>query len=203
MSPSGVWALVPAKSFDRGKSRLSPALSDGARVAFARALFDHVLGTLAASQTLDGILVATDSPTVAEAARALGAAVRLDPPGATTLAEVIDRGLGELAERGARTALVLMADLPRLLPDDVRALLAESASHPVVIARASDGVHTNALALSPPDCLATAFGRADSFAAHLAAARAAGLAVAVIENPRLAFDVDGPEDHARLLSRAP
>lgn len=198
----GVWALVPAKSFDRGKSRLRPALSDGARVAFARALFDHVLGALTASRVLDGILVATDSPTVAEAARALGAAVRPDALGATTLAQVIDGGLGELTEGGARTALVLMADLPRLLPDDVRALLAAAESHEVVIARAADGHHTNALALSPPGCIATAFGRADSFEAHLAAARAAALAVAVIENPRLAFDVDGPEDHARLLSRA-
>lgn len=195
-----LWALVPAKAFDRGKSRLRPALDDAARAAFARALFDGVLGALGASRVVDGVLVATDSPAVAEAARAHGATVRFDAPGAAGLAAVVDAGLADLAARGATTALVLMADLPALGADDVRALAAAAAAAPVVLVRADDGAHTNALALSPPGCLATAFGRADSFAAHVAAARAAGFAVAVVDNPRVAFDVDGPDDHARLMS---
>jgi 2-phospho-L-lactate guanylyltransferase len=197
-----VWALVPAKAFDRGKSRLRPALSDEARAAFARALFDHVLGALAGSAAVAGVLVATDSPAVAAAARAHGAAVRFDAPGPSGLAAIVDAGLGELAERGATTALVLMADLPELTPDDVRGLVAAAAAAPVAIVRASDGTHTNALALTPPDCLRTAFGRADSFAAHVERARAAGLGVTVVDNARIAFDVDGPDDHARLVKRA-
>jgi 2-phospho-L-lactate guanylyltransferase len=195
-----VWALVPAKAFERGKSRLTPALDDQARAAFARALFDHVLATLTASGVVDGVLVATDSPVVAAAARAHGAAVLSDSPGAATLAAVVDAGLGELARRGAATALVLMADLPRLDADDVRALVAAAATHDVAIVRADDDRHTNALALTPPGCLSTSFGRDDSFDAHLAAARAAGLRVAVVDNARIAFDVDGPEDHARLVA---
>ena len=195
-----IWALVPAKAFERGKSRLSPALDDAARAAFARALFDHVLATLTASGVVDGILVATDSPAVAAAARAHGAIVRHDAAGATTLAAVVDDGLAELHARGAHTALVLMADLPRLAVDDVRALVAAAAAHDVVIVRADDERHTNALALSPPACLRTSFGRGDSFDAHVASARAAGLRVAIIDSPRVAFDVDGPDDHARLSS---
>jgi 2-phospho-L-lactate guanylyltransferase len=197
-----LWALVPAKAFDRGKSRLRPALDDTARAAFARALFEGVLAALARSGVVDTVLVATDSPAVAEAARAHGAEVRFDAPGAVGLAAVVDAGLAEIAARGATTALVLMADLPELGPDDVRALATAAASAPVVITRAYDGTHTNALALTPPTRIATAFGRADSYAAHLAAARAAGLAVAVVDNPRVAFDVDGPDDHARLFKRA-
>ena len=195
-----VWALVPAKDFGRGKSRLRPALSDDARAAFARSLFDHVLGAVTASRVVDRVLVATDSPVVAAAAREHGAAVHLDPPGAATLAAVVDGGLGELAARGARRALVLMADLPHLGPDDVRSLVALLDDHEVAIVRADDGQHTNALALAPPTCLATAFGRTDSFAAHVAAARAAGLRVAVADCAGIAFDVDGPDELARLVA---
>jgi 2-phospho-L-lactate/phosphoenolpyruvate guanylyltransferase len=195
-----VWALVPAKSFARGKSRLGPVLEDDARAAFARSLFDHVLATLTASGAVDGVLVATNSSDVAAAAHAHGAEVLDDAPGAVGLAAVVDDGLAALAARGARTALVLMADLPRLTADDVRTLAAAAAAHDVVIVRADDGCHTNALALSPPACLRTAFGRADSFDAHGAAARAAGLRLAVVDNARIAFDVDGPEDHARLIA---
>ncbi len=192
------WALVPAKAFDRGKSRLSPALTDPARQAFAQRLFEHVLATIIASRAVDGILVSTDSPAVADAARQFRALVRFDPPGVASLAGVVDGGLVELAARGARAALVLMADLPAIQPADVRAVVALLADHQVALVPAADGRHTNALALSPPTCLRTAFGRSDSFEAHLTAARAACLRAAILENPRLAFDVDGPEDHAQL-----
>jgi 2-phospho-L-lactate guanylyltransferase (CobY/MobA/RfbA family) len=95
-----------------------------------------------------------------------------------------------------------MADLPGLRPDDVRALAAAACAAPIAIVRACDGLHTNALTLTPPNCLATAFGGADSFAAHVGAAHAAGLAVNLVDNPRVAFDVDGPEDHARAIGDA-
>ena len=87
-----------------------------------------------------------------------------------------------------------MADLPRLVRDDVRQMIAPMAGHNVVLVRAHDGQHTNALGLSPPTVLRTAFGRADSFAEHLTAAREAKLRVCVLDNPRVAFDVDVPED---------
>jgi 2-phospho-L-lactate guanylyltransferase len=184
-----LWALVPAKSFALGKSRLKPALSDAARRDFARGLFDHVLQQL--RETVDGILVCTDSDEVAQAAALHGARVRRDPPGVKGLAAIVDGGLAELA---SQKALVIMADLPRLTKDDVRQIVARLADHDVVLVRAQDGHHTNALALGK--VLPTAFGRADSFEAHLRAARDAGLRVCVLENPRVAFDVDVPEDLA-------
>jgi 2-phospho-L-lactate guanylyltransferase len=187
-----LWAVVPQKGFADGKSRLKPALSDGARQAFARGLFDHVLGTL--REVVDGILVCTDSPEVAEAAARHGAQVRRDDPGRPALAQIVDGGLRQIV---ADRALVLMADLPRLGAEDVRQIVAPLDGHDLVLVRAQDGRHTNALALAPPTRIATCFGRADSFEAHLAAA--AGLRVCVLENPRIAFDVDGPDDHALLV----
>ena len=193
------WALVPVKAFGRGKSRLSTALSEAERAAFARRLLEHVLDTLTASR-LDGILVATDSSEVSETARQRAARICWDPPDALNLATVVDRGLLELSAFGADSALVLMADLPAIEPDDVHAVLALLAEHDVVVVPAADGVHTNALALSPPTCLRTAFGRADSFQVHLAAARSANLRTAAFDHPRLAFDVDGPADLARFTA---
>ena len=200
---TAIWALVPVKGFARGKSRLAPALSDGARAAFARRLFDHVVTVLLASPSLAGILIATDDEAVAAAARAHGAEARLDAPAAAPLrlSEVIDAGLADLSARGATAALVLMADLPRLTVADVDALVAALGAYEVIAVRADDGCHTNALGLRPPSALPTAFGRPDSFDAHVTTAAAAGLRVAVLDNARIAFDVDAPADHARLLLR--
>ncbi|HLV66712.1 MAG TPA: 2-phospho-L-lactate guanylyltransferase [Polyangiaceae bacterium] len=201
MSLRNPWALVPVKAFERGKSRLSPVLSDEARAAFARALFDHVLDVLTRARTVEGVLVATDSLDVAAAARTRGADALLDPPGPKTLASVVDSGLSELAARGVGGALVVMADLPLLDVGDVHRVVSLLEEHAVVVARARDGRQTNALALAPPGRLRTAFGQTGSFSAHVSAARAAGLRFAVLENERLAFDVDVPEDHASLVSR--
>jgi 2-phospho-L-lactate guanylyltransferase (CobY/MobA/RfbA family) len=121
-----------------------------------------------------------------------------DRPG--SLADVVDRALADVASRGALAALVLMADLPRVQAGDVATLLAALEGHDVVLVRDHLGQHTNALALASPTAMSTCFGRPDSFAAHQEAAQAAGLRVAVVENERLAFDVDVPADHRRITT---
>jgi 2-phospho-L-lactate guanylyltransferase len=191
------WAVVPAKCPEQGKSRLRPILDDRQRALFARALLEHVLGVLAGSGLFEGLLVATDCDEVSELARAYGAA-SLHDGGATSLAGVIDQALAEVARRGAATAVVIMADLPHVGGGDLEELLAESGQHDVVVVRDHQGRHTNALALTPPTVIPTCFGRDDSFRAHCDAARAASLRLSVLDNGRIAFDVDGPEDHARL-----
>jgi 2-phospho-L-lactate guanylyltransferase len=210
------WAIVPAKSLARGKSRLRPVLADDERAAFARALLEHTLGVLGAAG-LDGVLVCTDGDDVAELAAARGAEVLRDgvpsattptagvpatgvPAAASPLARVVDGALRHVEARGAATAIVFMADLPRLDAANVATLLAALDAHDVAIVRDHLGHHTNALALSPPTAFATSFGTPRSFDAHCASARAAGLRVAVVDDAGIAFDVDGPSDHA-LMTR--
>jgi 2-phospho-L-lactate/phosphoenolpyruvate guanylyltransferase len=194
------WAVVPAKSLVRGKSRLRPVLGDADRARFAQRLLEHVLGVLHACE-LEGVLVAAGGDDVASVAASCGAHVLRDR-GEGSLAEVVDRALSEVASRGARAAVVLMADLPRIEARDVRALLAALDEHDVALARDHLGHHTNALALAPPTALATCFGREDSFAAHCAAARAARLRHVIVESERIAFDVDLPADHEELTASA-
>jgi 2-phospho-L-lactate guanylyltransferase len=195
------WAVVPAKSWLHGKSRLRPILDDDDRAHFAQKLLEHVLGVLSACE-LDGVLVATGGDDVASLASSHGAHVLRDAKEGS-LADVVDHALAEVASRGAATAVVLMADLPRIEPSDVGALLTALDSHDVALVRDHLGRHTNALALAPPTAMATCFGREDSFAAHCATARAAGLRTLILENERIAFDVDLPADHERLTARRP
>jgi 2-phospho-L-lactate/phosphoenolpyruvate guanylyltransferase len=192
------WAVVPAKSLARGKSRLSPALDQAARARFARSLLEHVLDVLHES-ALEGILVATDGGDVANLARSRGASVLMDQ-GEGSLADVVDGALAEVERRGAKAAVVLMADLPRIETRDVGLIVAALQLHDVVLVRDHQRHHTNALAMAPPTAMRTRFGRADSFDAHLAAAREAGLRVGVIDNERIAFDVDVPDDHRRITT---
>jgi 2-phospho-L-lactate guanylyltransferase len=193
------WAIVPAKSLLRGKSRLRSVLGDDERARFACLLLEHLLETLLACE-LDGVLVATDGDDVASVAMSRGAHVLRDR-GEGRLSEVVDRALAHVTSRGAEVAVVLMADLPRIEPADIDSLIEALDGHDIALVRDHVGHHTNALALAPPTAIATCFGQEDSFAAHLAAAHTAGLCAVIVENERIAFDVDLPEDHHELTTR--
>jgi 2-phospho-L-lactate guanylyltransferase len=190
------WAIVPAKSLLHAKSRLRPVLGDEDRALFARRLLEHMLAVLGAC-ALDGVLVAAGDDDVASLAASRGAHVLRDR-GSGSLAHVADHALAEVESRGAASAVVLMADLPLIVPGDVAGLFAAMVDHDVVLVADHLGHHTNALGLAPPSAMATSFGRADSFAAHLSAARAAALRAIIVQNERLAFDVDTPADHEQL-----
>ncbi len=204
------WAVVPAKSLQHGKSRLSTVLVGEDRVRFARGLLEHVLGVLRASP-VEGVLIATNGDDVAELALRAGASVLRDqgdepstsPRRPRALAAVVDRALHFVATRGASAAVVMMADLPLLEARDVEALTGALVDHDIVLARDHLGRHTNALAVAPPTAIETCFGSEDSFAEHCAAARAAHLRLAILDSDRIAFDVDGPADHLAFTGRRP
>jgi 2-phospho-L-lactate guanylyltransferase len=93
---------------------------------------------------------------------------------------------------------VLPADLPLLDAEDVLAVLQEAGEGSSAVISPDGALSgTNALLIQPPDVLPFAFG-ADSFEAHLGAARRRGLAVRVCERPHVAFDLDTAGDLASL-----
>ena len=186
------WALVPAKAFARSKSRLAPVLGDAERDALARGFLEHVLDVVAASDAVEGAMVVTDSDEVADVAMARGAVVVRDE--ATSLGAIVDAALARLRARGAKSALVLMSDLPDLAADDVRALASAVATEDVVIAPDLRAAGTNALGVALSAPFPTCFGHADSFVRHLACAQALGLRVRTHTSDRLGFDVDVPSD---------
>ena len=187
-------------AFDRGKSRLAPVLDDdGARRVRARAVrarARRAAGVGRARRRAGGDRLADGRGGGARPRRARCSAMRRarrrSPP-------IVDAALAELAARGARGGAGADGrSAARSPPTTCARWSRASTTHDVVVVRADDGRHTNALgARAARPHARPRFGRADSFDAHLAAARAAGLRVAVVDNARIAFDVDGPEDHAQ------
>lgn len=188
------WAVVPAKSFARAKSRLGIALDDDRRGEIARAMFEHVVGTARACDAIAGLLVATDGDDVARVCSVDATVLRDHADDTGRLGAIVDRALAALAERGATAAVIVMGDLPHLAETDLAALLTALDRADVALAPDRAEWGTNALALRLPTPMPTAFGHTDSFARHLAAARRHGLATTVVRTPTLAYDVDAASD---------
>jgi len=190
-----VCALVPMKRFSDAKTRLRPRLDDATRAQLSRVVFERVLSAALACPLIDAACVLTNGEDVAGVAQAAGAEVLLDPPSPSrSLSELVDRGLADVAQRGATRAVVLMADLPRITERDVADVCAALVTHDVVAAPDRRGHSTNVLGVRLPFPIGTAFGHRDSYTVHRVRARAARLRLYELERAQLAHDLDLPED---------
>ena len=196
-SPRGLWAVVPVKTLDSAKQRLSTVLGPELRRRLVLAMLADVLKALAQVPALDRIAVVTRDPDVAAQATSLGAAVVREPESAD-LNAAISCGLAAVAAQGATQALIVPGDVPLATAAEIESIIAAARSpSTIVIAPASDGNGTNALLLPLPAPIEPAFGPG-SAARHTGLARIGGRPVAAVGTAGLAHDIDTPGDLAAL-----
>jgi 2-phospho-L-lactate guanylyltransferase len=195
------WAIVPVKSFALGKSRLAAILGAEQRTALNRRLFGRVLDAAQSHFSANRIVVVTADAFLLALVRGQGLHGLQDPGGGLNAALAL--GSRHALAHGANAVIVLSSDLPLVTAGDIAALTSALGEAPsCVIAPDETEQGTNALALAPPDAAFFRFG-ADSFQAHLAAARAGGRAVRVLRRAGLAQDLDTPENYKRFAETRP
>ena len=182
-------AILPVKSFDAAKQRLAATLGAGSRQALAQAMFQDVLATVGRVPAVTKIVLVTGESAAAFAA----------PDDAVVLTDDEEAGQSAAVAIGVRWALAEGFERVVMVPGDTPLLeggeLEELIGRPekIVIVPDRAGTGTNALVLTPPDAIETAFGPG-SLERHVTAARASGLDFAVVEAASLMHDVDTPED---------
>jgi 2-phospho-L-lactate/phosphoenolpyruvate guanylyltransferase len=149
---------------------------------------------LAAAAAVARIRVVTSDRAGASLAAEVGGEVVEDPGGGQGAA--VHAGLAGLEPGGIA---IVNADLPCVVPSDLRALLAATPAGGVALVEALDGT-TNALSIPAPAAFAPLYGpgSASRFHAHAASLGLQSVSVAV---PNLADDVDTIDDLQRLHLR--
>lgn len=178
-------AVVPVKSLGDAKSRLAEVLAPAERRDLALAMLEDVLAALAATPAIGRALVVSGD------AAALALAERC---GALTLRDAAGDLNGALVQASAHLAadalLVLPGDVPLATPAEIGELVGVAAQ--TAVARSMDD-GTNGLLLRRPAGFRFQFGVA-SAARHLAEGRRDGGSAREIWLPRLARDIDDPDD---------
>ncbi len=197
-----MWAIVPVKRLDAGKQRLADVLDNFARRALSRAMTEDVLGALAQTRELNGVLVVTGDPEVKELAEGHGA-LTLDDSGYRDLNAAAKGGIEYVMALGADGVMVVHADAPLATSNEFELVLAahraESDNGPhVTIVPARDDGGTNCLAISPPDILPLCYGE-DSCRKHEAAAKAKDISCRIMTLPGIGLDVDDRADLEALV----
>lgn len=197
------WIALPVRSLAGAKTRLAPALDAPARRMLAEKMFRHVLGVAIAFAGASHCMVVTGDPDVARLAAQAGALVVAEgeAAGMNHAVALAAERLAALADEQPRL-LVLPGDLPLLAAGELEVLVAAAdAGASVVIAPDRSRSGTNALLIERPDLMRFSFGEG-SFEAHRRQAEQAHLTVAIVSRPRLALDIDTPNDLLELDSFA-
>jgi coenzyme F420-0:L-glutamate ligase/coenzyme F420-1:gamma-L-glutamate ligase len=165
------------------------------------AMLEDVLAAVmpVVGEWVDAVYVTTSDLEAAAIARARGAMVLLEEEQQSESYSV-DAASGMLAEQGVQALLTIPADVPAIHTGDITAVLLEAASdRAVVMVPSHDEKGTNAIWRRPPQAIPSQFGF-DSFRKHLTEAEARGLRYRILRLPRLAVDIDQPEDLAAFLA---
>jgi 2-phospho-L-lactate guanylyltransferase len=194
--PSDTWALLPIKSLDQGKSRLSPVLNPEQRALLIPAMLEDVLEAIVGTPALKLLLVTGDDR-VAQLAASRGISSLLEEV-CISETHAIETATRHACSLGAKGTLVVPADIPLVQPADLNAVLESAPEQGTVMVPAWDGRGTNAVLRRPADLFPLRFGN-DSFLPHSAAAEQTQLPCIVVQNDRIALDVDSPSDLARFM----
>ena len=195
------FALVPVKALAFGKSRLSSCLTPEARQALSRAMLTDVLHSALHASAVDRVVVVSSDASLLLLASQLGA-LTVDEEYPRGLNGAVAVGTDFCLQHGATAVLVLLADLPLVTVDDVDLLFRSMNGTPkIVLVPCKEGDGTNAFLRVPPLVIPSQFG-GPSLDAHRHVAQRTGIPCQVIEDPRIAFDVDSVEDLKWLATQA-
>jgi 2-phospho-L-lactate guanylyltransferase len=194
-----LWAIVPVKPLRRGKSRLSAVLSEDERSQLNHQLFVHTIAVLKQVPAITDILVVSRDSDVLTEARELQVRT-VTENGAPELNNALRRASLFSKSFSTEGILIVPADLPLMTPKDVTGFLGQCGHSPTaVIAPDRRRQGTNLLFTNPADLLVFSYGQ-ESFERHINLARQKGARVEIVENERIARDLDVPEDYDLLRS---
>ena len=192
--------LIPIKDPVQAKTRLASILSPEERQRLAWAMFEDVSRAATEATAPDRVVMVTSYGPAIERARQLGWDVLVEESQASESASV-DWASRVLARRGFDVVMRLPADLPLVQAEDIDALFSiEMRAPAALLVPSREGTGTNAIIRTPPDLFPSRFGP-DSLALHQEEAARTGVECVIVNNSRIALDIDDSADLKILIEQ--
>ena len=142
-----MWAIVPIKTFDRAKQRLSNVLSEEERRGLMLAMARDVITSLSSCKELSGILIVSRARE-ADSLAAAFATERFSESPTASLAEALTQAtLHLVANFNAEGVAVVPADVPGIEAEEIDRLIRSNPG--ITIMPDSDNIGTNGLIMRP------------------------------------------------------
>jgi len=185
------FAIIPVKKLHEAKTRLSSLLSSNERKELCIKMLEDVLVAVTTTGCIRWTVVVSGDPTVLQLAKRFRVSSLTESQ--LGLNRAVSEAIDWCVQNGAKSTLVLPADIPSVIPRDVNRFfsLGKEAAMVISPSRSEDG--TNALLLTPPTALPISYGK-HSFQRYIMEASKRAISFRIIKLPRIALDIDTVED---------
>jgi len=188
-----LWAIIPIKPLRRGKSRLAGSMTAEEREFLNQKLLIRTIQCLQNISQIDQIAVISHDPSALHVSRQMGVRT-IQETRNTEINNALRKATQAIMASNASKVLIIPADLPLILPEDVSNFLSKSKlEEEIIISPDNKMCGTNALFINPIGVLDYEFGLW-SFRKHIEQAQRKKIHVEIYNNERIAFDLDLPED---------
>jgi 2-phospho-L-lactate guanylyltransferase len=198
-----IFAIVPAKKFEKGKSRLASLLDISDRVKLGALLLDSTLHTLKKANAISNTIVVSSDIRAKTIAQIRGA-IFLDEGKDTGVNNAVTLANDYCIQVGADATIVVPQDLPLALSQDIDNICnaAKKWNKCLIICPSARYDGSNALLRRPPKLIESYYDN-NSFDKHIYAARRAGAKIRIILSRRMMRDLDTVEDAQYLIQKPP
>lgn len=192
--------VLPVKSAEIAKERLSESLNAAQRQALSLAMLNDVLDVARTCEHIKDIWLLAANAALAKSCNTLHI-----PDMTGNLNSAVEDAAQYLSARGYQHICILHADLPLLEAQSLSDMIESHhqmrirANERACVTIATDLKHqgSNAMLCSPPNALQFAYG-ANSLQAHIEDAKRKGVITQILELHSIATDIDSPDDLERL-----
>jgi 2-phospho-L-lactate guanylyltransferase len=197
-----IFAIVPAKQFEKGKSRLASLLDIRDRVKLGELLLDCTLYTLENATTLYSTVVISTDRRAKKIAEMHGA-IFVDEGKHIGVNNAVNIANDYCTRAGAIATVVVPQDLPLALSEDIDKICnaAKDYERCLIICPSARYDGSNVLLRRPPKLIDSHYNN-NSFNMHINAAKKVGAKIKIILSHRMMRDLDTPED-AKYLVKEP
>ena len=191
--------LIPVKDPSKAKTRLAELLTEDERRRLAWTMLEDVAQAVVSSTRPDRVILVSSFEPAVDMARDLYWEVLIEE-NQISESDSVDWASRILSERGFEMVMRLPADLPLVKGQDIDDLMSITLESPgAILVPSSEGSGTNAIIRTPPTLFPSRFGP-NSLALHKREAALVGVECRIVNNPRIALDIDEPSDIERLLA---
>jgi len=192
-----IFVIIPVKKLDEAKSRLSPFLTDNERKRFCLKMLEDVLRAVKSAKRVHRTIVVSVDPAVRQSAFRFNASFLIESR--PDLNQAVYEAVDWCIQEGAKSTLILPADIPLVAPIDIGKILSLGEKAAMVISSSRNGNGTNALLLTPPNAISPSYGP-HSFQRHIDEASRRGISFHTFKSLRIALDIDTIEDLIDFIS---
>ena len=186
-----VCAIIPAKSLDKAKSRLSALLPIAERKEFCLKMLEDVLNAVKLAMNISQTVVVSNDLNVLHATEEFD--VEYLRESRSGLNQAVSQAVDWCCKRETQSVLILPIDIPLVTSRNLEEILIHRHEASMVISPSRRDEGTNALLLTPPNVISTSYGP-QSFQRHLEAAYEKKISFSCYRSEKIALDIDTVED---------